>query len=227
MWHRRDVAKVRETLVRGYTPDEIIDAMRLNSWKYRPFFKPGFDLTTPLRHAARWALTATTTGEAGTGEASPATQSAPPRIESDTGELDWLHADQKRGVIKLATPRLAANLTNDFCVLTLTALDDQPIASSRKMLFVATTGLAQNTGQQFAEDGKTVVEWGKGPLLIEPVTGTVTLRHLAKARYVTAIPLTPEGRPRSPALQADQSGEAWTLKLGEPPTTWWVIEVNR
>lgn len=244
MWHRHDVAKARETIVRGYTPDEIIDAMRLNSWKYRPFFKPGFDLTTPLKHAARWALAATATGEAGKGEASPATQTAPLRIESDTGELAWLHADQKRGVIKLATPRsqsligfvrgsgestpyLAAEVMNDFCSITLTALDDQPIASSRKLLLVATTGSAQNTGQQFGEDGKTVVEWGRGPLRIEPVAGMLTLRNLAGAKSVTATPLTPEGRPHSQTVRVERSDGDWVLRLGTPATTWWMIEVQR
>jgi hypothetical protein len=240
MWHRHDVAQARETLVRGYTHEELIEAMRLESWKYRPFFKPGFDLTTPLRHATRWRLAAASVGEKPAGESSPATQSAPPRIESDTGELQWLHADQKRGVIRIATPRsqsligfvrdsghFALKVTNEFCVVTLSAFDDQPIADSRRLLLVATTGAARNTGQQFAEDGRTVVEWGKGPLWIEPVTGDLTLRQLADARSVRATPLTAEGRALNPVSLAEHGERGWTLELGNPATTWWLIEVDR
>jgi hypothetical protein len=32
MWHRHDVAKARETLVRTYTPEETFEAMRLVQW---------------------------------------------------------------------------------------------------------------------------------------------------------------------------------------------------
>ena len=88
-------------------------------------------------------------------------------------------ADQKRGVIAIDTPlsqsligfvrdsgesgrHLVADVTNDFSVLTLTALDDQPIARSKKLLLVVTAGAAVNTGQRFAEDGKTLAEWGRG-----------------------------------------------------------------
>ena len=66
----------------------------------------------------------------------PNPYAAPPpaELETDTGELRWSHADQKRGVITVnsprtqsligfvrgsgeSTPHLAADVTNDFCVL--------------------------------------------------------------------------------------------------------------
>jgi hypothetical protein len=247
MWHRRDVARARETLVRDYAQDETIEAMRLVSWKVRPFFKPGFELTTPLEHATRWRLDES---RSGTGNDRPAKYpnpySGPPpaRIESDTGELRWLHADQKRGVISVTTPRsqsligfvrgssettphLAADLTNDFVVITLAALDDQPIAQAKRLLLVATTGAAQNTGQQFAEDGKTLAEWGRGPVLLEPVTGSLTLRRLEGAQAIRAQPLTAEGRPASPLQTARRLTAGGELKLGDPATTWWTLEVER
>lgn len=247
MWHRHDVAAARETLVRNYSHDEIIEAMRLTQWKHRPFFKPGFELTTPLEHATRWQLTEAL---AGTAEVRPAKypnpyiKPQPAEIVSDTGELGWRHTDESRGVITLATPRsqsligfvrgsgettphLAADVTNDFCVLTLTALDEHTIAQSQKLLLVATTGAAVNTGQQFAEDGQTLAEWGKGPVLMEPVKGSVTLRGLSGAKAICATPLSAEGRPLEPSLAATQSPEGWELKLGQPATTWWLMEVSR
>jgi hypothetical protein len=64
-------------------------------------------------------------------------------------------------------------------------------------------------------------------VLIEPVTGTVTLRGLTDAKSVRALALTAEGRPLSVALRGVRSQNGWTLKLGEPSTTWWVLEVER
>ena len=247
MWHRHDVAKAKETRIRTYTPEETGEAMRLVQWKHRPFFKPGFELTTPLEHATRWRMDETHPAPAEVRPAqypNPYAGKPPAQLASDTSELRWLHADEKRGVITVTTPRsqsligfvrgsdesvphLTADVTNDFCVITLTALEGQPIASSHKLLLVATTGAAQNTGQQFAEDGKTLSEWGRGPVLIEPVTGTVTLRGLTDAKSVRALALTAEGRPLSVALRGVRSKNGWTLKLGEPSTTWWVLEVER
>jgi hypothetical protein len=126
-----------------------------------------------------------------------------------------------------SVPHLVANVTNDFCVITLTALDDQPIAQAKRLLLVATTGAAQNTGQQFAEDGKTLAEWGKGPVLIEPVSGTVTLRGLPDAKSIHATALTSEGRPAGAPILVTRAEAGWRLKLGEPATTWWLLEVTR
>jgi hypothetical protein len=168
----------------------------------------------------------------------------PAELASDTGELRWRQADLKRGVITITTPRsesligfvrgsgeatphLSAEVTNEFCVLTLTALDDQPIAQSRKLLLVATSGAAQNTGQRFAEDGKTLAEWGRGPVLMEPVVGLVALRGLESPGAIRGQPLTPEGRPLGPPQPATRSQAGWEFVLGEPATTWWLLEVER
>jgi hypothetical protein len=246
MWHRHDVATAKETLVRTYTPEETVEAMRLVQWKHRPFFKSGFELTTPLEHATRWRLDETRPAPA---EARPArypnpyAANPPAELASDTGELRWRHADQKRGVITVATPRtqsligfvrgsgettphLDADFTNDFTVVTLTALDDQPIASARRLMLVATTGAATNTGQQFADDGKTLTQWGRGPVLIEPVSGTVILRGLADATSVHATPLTAEGRPVGIPVSLAQSPHGWRLTLGQPAATCWLLEVQ-
>jgi hypothetical protein len=158
--------------------------------------------------------------------------------------LRWRHADRKRGVITVATPRsqsligfvrgsgettphLASEPDHDFSVITLTALDDQPIATSRRLLLVATTGAAQNTGQKFQDDGTTLAEWGTGPVLIEPLTGTVTLRGLTGAKAVRAIALTPEGRSAGGGMDATRAADRWELELGKPASTWWQVEVER
>lgn len=244
MWHRRDVAKARQTQVRTYTPDETIEALRLVSWRHRPFFKPDFDLTTPLQHATRWSMSEFPGAPRSVKYPNPHSGPPPARIESDTGELHWRHADRKQGVITVTTPRsesligfvraagestphLALDLANDFTVLTLTALNDEPITSARRLLLVATTGAAENTGQRFAEDGQTLAEWGRGPVLIEPVRGKVTLRGLANVRAVRVTPLTAEGRPTGANLPVAASASGWEFEPGNPPATWWLIDVDR
>lgn len=247
MWHRRDVAKAEETLVRTYTPNDTIEAMRLVSWEHRPFFKPGFELTTPLIHATRWKLEESNqpTEEVRAAKyPNPYAGKPPAEIVSDTGELRWRHADEKRGVVNMSTPRmqsligfvrgsdestmhLKADISNEFSVITLAALDEQPIAKSRKMILVATTGSAHNTGQRFAEDGKTLAEWGRGPMQIDAVVGSVTLSGLVDAQSILATPLTAEGRPLAEARPVTRTGDRWNIGLGEPATTWWLLEVMR
>jgi hypothetical protein len=174
----------------------------------------------------------------------PYTAPPPGRLQSDTGELRWLNADRKRGVIAVATPRsqsligfvkgsgesvshLAADVANEFCVLTLAALDDRPIARSGRLLLVATTGAAVNAGQLFAQDGQTLAAWGQGPVLIEPVAGSVTLRGLNCAKGVKATPLTAEGRIRAEAVHAMRDRDGWRVDLGASATTWWLLDVER
>lgn len=238
MWHRRDVAEAKETVRRAYTHDEMVEAIRMDTRKTRPYFTPGYALSTALQRKTRWALTDKPT------TATYPTAAPFADIASDTGELRWRHADQKRGVLTVATPRtealigfvrgsgesvphLSADVTNDFVSITLTTLDDAPFARSRLLLLVATTGAAVNTGQKFAEDGKTLAEWGKGPVLIEPVAGTVTLRDLGKVKSIRVRPLTPEGRYLDKDLSAEKTAKGWLVKLGEAATTWVVVEVTR
>lgn len=244
MWHRRDVAKAKETIVRKYSPDEMVEAMRLVGWKHRPFFKTGFDLTTPLKHATRWEVALDNSAPSSSSQ-TPTQRQAPGAIASDTGELHWLGADKKEGVVKITTPathsligfasasgaqtpHLALNISNAFCAVTLTSLTSSDIASSSKLLLVATTGAAKNTGQRFEADGKTLAEWGQGPIQIEPITGSLQLRGLSEARAARAVPLSPEGRMLEADAVALKGGDGgWTLPLGKPATTWWLIEVAR
>ena len=232
MWHRNDVAAAKSLVVRAYTHDQIIDALRMDRNKESPFFTPDFARSTPLQVRTRSAFE---------GKSSAFPPPAPMNdIASETGEMHWRHADEKRGVLAIATPKsqaligfvkgsgdttthLAADVTNDFTSIMLTALDDQPIAKSAKMLLVATTGSAFNTGEKFDTDGKTLIEQGKGPVLIDPVAGTVTLRGLDGAKAVTAQAMDPAGRPIGKPIAAVKADAGWTIRLGEP-TTWYVIE---
>jgi hypothetical protein len=236
MWHRRDFATARKTVVRAYTEDQLIEALRMDRAKERPFFTPGFARSTPLEHATRFRW-----------DGQPASAFPPAaalnRIASDTGQLNWWDTDRKRGVVTLETDRtqaligfvrasgrsvrhLAADVRNDHCALVLTSLDGRPIRRAQRLLLLATSR-ATNTGFRWEDDRQTVAEWGHGPVQIEPVTGSVILRELGKVKGLRARPLSPVGRPLGRDLPAQLRSSGWQLGLGEPVTTWVLIELTR
>jgi hypothetical protein len=59
------------------------------------------------------------------------------------------------------------------------------------------------------------------------VTGKVLLRNLSGVTGVTVQALDGGGRPLSPRLIAEKSGETWRAPLGEPATTWYLVTAER
>jgi hypothetical protein len=247
LWHRGDVAMSPETHLRSYDATEVTESLRL--WNERPFFKPGFDLTTPLRRATRFTLEA---GAKTSALGEPNTprrpyDRAPSEIVSDTGELSWSHADERLGVVRIDTARscgvvgfvrnhwwkpgattrhLAVEPENDHCSILLTSLDDKALAQSSRLLLTATCRSA-NTGQTWQDDFKTIAEWGDGPMTIVPVAGKVRLKGLEGVKSAKATALSPEGCPVGEAVPLESKDGAWTWKIGVPATTWWAVEIER
>ncbi len=237
MWYRRDVQPAEKRIVRHYTLDQTIERLRMDSSE-RPFFTPGFPRSTPLRHATRW-----TYADQPVRDAFPEDVSRD-AIESDTGELKWLNAGKGRGIVRLKTERtcmlvghvkasglasghLAAEVENDFCTLVLSSLDGRPIAESRRLALM-TAARATNREFAFKEDGQTVANWGRGPALIEPVVGRVTIRGLTdRAKSLRIIPLSPTGKPLGATVAPQRDGSSWLIPIGEPATIWMLIEVER
>ncbi len=236
LWYRRDVAASENRVVRSLTLDQIMERLRADRARLRPFYTPGFARSTPLRHATRWQL-------ADDGPPDFPEDCPRDRIESDTGQLRWLNADRKQGIVTVDTPatsaligfvrdndqttsHLAAQVENRFCALLLSTLDEQPIAHSQRMILAA-TAKCTNSGVQWNEDRQTLAAWGTGPTVIEVVRGTVTLRGLIDARQLTVQPLSATGKPAGPPAAARQSGGDWTLTLGASTATWYLIEVRR
>src|SRR5207244_785788 len=117
-----------------------------------PYFTPGFPTALPLLHGSRIQ----TLDGAPTGKFAALASDS---IVSDTGELGW-----QKGLVTIETARtqaiigrrpeqpkvlrhLAVDVRNNFSAIVLTSLDGAPIATSRRMLLVAGTRVA-NTGQK-------------------------------------------------------------------------------
>lgn len=237
LWHRRDLATAKETVVRSYSHAETIEALRMDRNKERPYFTPGFARSTPLQHATVFAL-----------DGSPATPYPPAApldaILSDTGELGWYGADRKLGVVAVDAPRaqaligfvrdggrtvkhLSAAVSNPFCALLLTPLDDQPVASSRRLLLTATAWSGNQSMKWEGTNRNVLLEWGHGPVQIEPVAGQVRLRDLGAVESARVTALSPLGAPTGHQWSARREEDGLTIELGAPPATMALVELER
>jgi len=235
LFQRADVRPATQVVGRSYAHPQVVESLRL-SWKDGPFFTPGFPLTLPLVHGTRITSLA--------GEPNGKWDyTAPDPLRSDTGEITWQGAAAKQGLVVIdtarsqaligfcqahsdtATKNLAAQVQNSFCAITLSALDDQPIAHSARLLLTATGRVANS--QQVWNAARTSLEtWGKPPAQIEVIRGTITLRGLDGSSAATLQPLDGGGHPLGSGSTGVKTDRGWTFTIGERPSTQYVITVD-
>jgi hypothetical protein len=162
---------------------------------------------------------------------------------SDTGPLAWYLGDGSTGLVTIDTPRtlalvgyvkangrsvtnLAADVRNDFCAIVLSSLDGRPIARSSRMLLTAGVRV-ENTGMTWDARRPHTADQGRFPAPIGPVVGSILLRGLEGATEVTATALDRAGLPIGSPIVARRTNDAWMLPVGDPVTTWYVVETRR
>jgi hypothetical protein len=218
-----------------------------------PYFTPGFPLALPLEHGIRiksfdGAPTARYTAPNANPIVSDTKELSWYTSDAKTGlvTVDSERAQALIGFIKAnkkTLKNLSADITNNFATIVLESMDGKPIARSGKM-FLNTGSRSQNTDEKWNE-GHTALAGGRrggagvaggapvanpnghAPTLIEPVTGTVTLRHLQGAKAVSAVALDGSGAAIGEPLQAKKTAEGWDLSIGTPVTPWYVVSVSR
>jgi hypothetical protein len=94
------------------------------------------------------------------------------------------------------------------------------------MLLIA-AGRAENTGQRWNSAGTDVTNWGDSPTLIEPVVGTLVLKHLESAHSIQLQAIDGSGQPIGPPVSAIRADGSWKIPLGETVTTWYELTVSR
>lgn len=237
MFEGGDVAPARKTVTRSYTAKQVYDSMILPAATQAPYFTPGFPLDLPLEHAVRISSF----------DGPPTRKfrdaAVPDPIVSDTGQLAWYVSHGKDGLVTIDAPRtqglvgfvrangkavrnLEADVENRFCTIWLTSMDGKPIGDSSRMLLVA-GGTVENTGARWNTAHTGLTHWGGPPTLIDPVRGTLTLRHLDGAQGVLLQPINGAGQPEGPVIRARTSSRGWVLPLGKPVTTWYEVRVKR
>lgn len=235
MFLRGDVEPARETVERSYTREEVWDS-RLLAGTNRPYFTPGFPLSIPLLHASRI--------ESFDGQ--PTARLTPDPADpyrSDTGQLAWYTNSADQGLVTIDSPRsqalvgfvkangksvgnLSADVSNTFCAIILCSLDAKPISETDRMLLV-TGSRVENAGMTWNTERSLPAKWGVTPTVIEPVTGTITLRDLARANGVSARALDGSGHPIGDPIIARPTGAGWEISVGRIVTPWYVLTVER
>ncbi len=235
LFRRGDVHAARQTIERTYSVEQVREN-RLLPRTEQPYFTPGFPLALPLEHGVRIkSLDGTPTQNPAAGNENP--------IVSDTKELAWYTSPEKTGIITVETDRtqaligfikanhktlknLSANISNNFATIVLAAMDEKPIAQSEKMLLTTGSRVA-NTDEKWNDTHTRLTNQGVSPSLIEPVSGAITLRGIVGAKGVSAAALDGSGKPLGAEIQAKKTNEGWSLPIGHPVTTWYVITVRR
>ncbi len=232
---RGDVRPSRKLISRSYSKEEVLDSRRLPESE-QPYFTPGFPLALPLEHRSRIRTLAGSPTEK---IELPATDP----IVSDTGELAWDTTKKGAGIVTVDTDRtqsligflksspkvlknLSVELTNAFAAITLASMDDKPLSRASRML-LTTGSRVENTGMRWNAAHSRLLDDGRSPSLIDPVTGKITLRNLRGATAVTATPLDGSGHPIGVEIQGTKTAEGWALPVGEPVTTWYLVTIKR
>jgi hypothetical protein len=233
---RGDVRPARRTVTRTYAREQAFESRRLARTE-QPYFTPGFPLALPLMHGVR----------IGSLEGAPTVTYAPvdtTTIVSDTRELTWRTTADAHGLVTEETDRtqaligfvkahrpavknLSADVRNEFAAIVLSAIDDKPISSASRLLLAAGSRVT-NTGLVWNADRTRTAQQGVAPSLIEPVTGTVTLRALSgRVRGVSAVALDGAGKALGAPIVAKRTPAGWVLPIGAPATTWYLVRVER
>jgi hypothetical protein len=239
MFHRGDVEKAKETVVRTLTRSEAMDSLRWDRAQHRPVFTKGFSPSTSLQHTVRLKIL-----DDGTSEKPDYPPPAPlGLIRSDTGQLAWKNADKQEGVVTMDTAwtqgavgflggtqesfnDVEITVQNEFATVVLTSLDGKPIRESRRMLLVAHS-YYQSTGFAWEEDGRTIKQMGTLPMEILPVQGAVTLKNRNSAGKVTIRSLSGVGVPNGSPQNLMKEGNLWKATLpGESSAVWYLIEIH-
>ncbi len=235
MFLRGDVRAATQTVGRSYTRDQMYESRRLNRTE-QPFFTPGFPRATALEHATR--ITSLDGAPTAKFTATDSTS-----IVSDTKELTWLTSPQRTGFVSVntdrsqaligfvkangkATKNLTASIDNDFASIVLGSLDGRALSDANRML-LSTGSRVTNTGLTWNAERTRTTNQGGYPSLIEPVTGSITLRDLRGAVSVSAAALDGSGAPIGEPIVARKTAAGWTLPIGSPVTTWYVVTVKR
>ncbi len=213
LFHRRDVAEAKQEAVLGISDSQVFD----------PLFRAG-----PPKELVRLGKTGIGFGEGQTEEQLQKLVAASIKdgvARANGGEL--VH-DATHGTLLVDTARSQAfagfkpaqkvtlgnaelELSSAFSVVILSALDDQPIKSSKRLL-VSALGNAVNAGMTLAPGRNRLVSTGTSPVMVEPIVGRLSLRGLVGKEPVKVFALGPNGE-RDHAVTVTESAAGPSFEL--------------
>jgi hypothetical protein len=256
---RGDIAPAQGQVVVSMSRDQELDQVANSyAWKLADAQTAGVNPLEALRHRVAVQVEGMARPD---GALAPGVIDASQLAVSDTGQIRWDATDSTRGYVTVDTPRtklaygftggrtidlsgvviqvgkLLEPLQGGFAVVGLTALDDAPIATARRMILTA-VGAGLNTGERFytypssplnfpAPLGTLLTvrgDWGTSPTLVEGVPLALTLP--IPAGQVKAWSLDERGARKLDVKVYDEGGKA-TIYVSFPfKTVWYEIERN-
>ncbi|MGQ9681088.1 MAG: hypothetical protein ACUVX9_00975 [Anaerolineae bacterium] len=159
----------------------------------------------------------------------PSVDASAGEVTSDTGELyrNW----QKRygtintprtqaaygflgGLGRIVLQALTLNVQTDFATIALSSLTDEPIAQSASLLLTA-VGRCDNTDARYDEQHTKQLDFGRPPILIEPIVAALELRTSRPNLKVWVISEHGEAVTRLPTTYQDG---VLRFQIGPQPT---------
>jgi hypothetical protein len=169
-------------------------------------------------------------------------RSLPPATRSDA--LSWHTDSPTSALFTVDTPRAKAAIgflggqwfdwnglsvqmdktLRNFVTMTLTPLDNKPIAQSQSLLLTALSDV-QNQGMVWNADRTSVSDqWGSGPTLAEGIPAAITLHTAARKATVHALDATGK---RVRTVPSQLQNNRLTFRIGPQwKTLWYHIEVT-
>jgi hypothetical protein len=213
LFHRGDVSESKDEAFLAMSDAQVFD----------PSFRAG-----PPKELARLGKTGVGFGQGRTELQLQQLVTATVRdgvARANGGEL--LH-DANRGTLRVDTSRTQAfagfkspqkvtlanlelELESAFAVVILSALDDAPIKSSKRLL-VSALGNAVNTGMTLAPGRNRLADVGTSPVLVEPIVGNLALVGLDEKGQFLVYALGPSGE-RDHAVPVRQSAMGPSFRL--------------
>ena len=233
IFHRADLKTAETNVIRNISKTEMIEGIRKDVGK-KPFFEEGFDELIPLKYKTRLQFNSSEK------KGSPVIENRN-HLESDNKELKW-NVKNNQGNILINTKNtqaligyteifdttlnLKVKLKNNFSAIVLTSLDGNAICNAEKLL-LSTTASSILTGAKFNQKNNTLVEWGKLPFTIEPVTGEIHLRNLRHFNQIKIWVLDGGGHKINKIDNLSIYDNNIAFPIGNSPTVWYLIEIKR
>lgn len=231
MFHRADIRPAKSTQLRSYTAHQVIESLRLDA-NERFLFTPGYDPLWCLLHGVAIDSFNASGSSYGTPESSDA-------LISDTGELVWRTANQKGlvtinteytqafiGYLNQRTPalkNLQVEMETPFGAVFVTSLDGKPLRTSDRIL-LGTTARNALTDMKWNARRNGLEHWGRLPMCVEPVKGTVILQNLEACGPFRVRALDGNGRPLEAPVSIEQESHRTVVQVGSPASLWYVME---
>ena len=122
----------------------------------------------------------------------------------------------------VATRDLSVTMSNPFAQVIATSLTAEPIATTPRLLLCA-TARTENTGQTFRPFRKGLANLGDGPIRLEPVNATITLRRATSAPPTVHVVDWYGRRTEQTVPVKTTSDGVWIFNLGERPVGWFEV----